>query len=182
MSTSRIARRYSKALVGLCEKDRSYALVAKDLESFAKMLLQYPTVMDALSSPLMDLGAREKVLKDLGRALGLRPMTGNFISFLADQQRLGEIHGIVEDFQRRLDAIAGRVRASVTSATTLSPLELQRIKASLEKASGKKVVLETSVDPTILGGVVTKVGNLVLDGSVKSALNQMREQLHQAVQ
>ena len=101
---------------------------------------------------------------------------------LNERERLEEVPGILEDFRERLDKKAGRLHAKVTSAEPLDKKAIDQLKAALEKSSGKTVVLETTVDPTILGGVVTQVGNVVLDGSVQSMLSNLRKQMLQATQ
>ncbi len=182
MSASRIARRYSKALIAICDKDSSHEHVARDLDKVVTALGENGEVHEALLNPAVGIAVKSKVLESISKSLVLRPSAQNFLQFLNDKQRLDELEGILEDFRDRLDELSGRVRALVTSAKPLSTLESQRIKTALEKSTGKKVVLETATDPSLLGGVVTRVGNTVLDGSVQSALNQMRTQLFQAVQ
>ena len=75
------------------------------------------------------------------------------------------------------DEKAGRVRAQVTSAQPLSPAEINRVRDSLARRTGKHVVLEAAVDPTLIGGIVARVGDLVLDGSIRTQLGSLREKL-----
>ncbi len=182
MSASKVSRRYSKALMGLCDKDQSHESVAKDLSQVVAALEAAPDVAAALNDPSVDGDVREKVTGQIISDLKITGLTANFLKLLSDRQRMGEIDGVLEDFQSRLDEKAGRVRATVTSATELSKGDCDRIKAQLEKTTGKTVVLETAVDASLLGGVVARVGNLVWDGSVQTALSSMREQLLDSVQ
>jgi len=182
MSASKVSRRYSKALMGLCDKDQSHESVASDLNQVVTALAAAPDVSTALNDPSVDIGVREKVTAQIIADLKLTGLTANFLRLLSDRQRMIEIDGILEDFQNRLDEKAGRVRATVTSATELSKGDCDRLKAQLEKTTGKTVLLETAVDPSLLGGVVARVGNLVWDGSVQTALGSMREQLLNSVQ
>ncbi len=177
MSASKVARRYSKALVGLCNKDKSHELVAKDLDSVSKALHDNPTVADALASPTVDLGVKARVLEEISKNLALRPLTKSFLLYVNERGRTVEIPGITEDFKSRLDGLSGRIRAVVTSATPLSVLDATRLKAALERASKKKVLVETQVDASLIGGLVTRIDNLVLDGSVKSELKRLRAEL-----
>ena len=156
--------------------------MARDLGKVVDALGKHADVRGALLNPAVGSNVKAKVLESIAKSLILRPTTRNVLQFLNDKQRLAELDGILEDFRERLDELSGRIRATVTSAKTLSPIETQRIKAALEKSTGRKVVVETATDPSLLGGVVTRVGNTVLDGSVQSALNKMRTQLFQAVQ
>jgi F-type H+-transporting ATPase subunit delta len=182
MSSSRIAKRYSKALINLCAGNGSTETVAKNLETFAAALKASPEAAQALNNPSIDAETHSKALAALVSSLGVSGHAANLIQLLGERRRLNEIPAILADFRVRLDDRAGRVRAVVTSAVALSADETQRIKAALEKNTGKSVILETSVDPSLLGGVVAQVGNLVLDGSVRTALTSVREQLLNVVQ
>lgn len=183
MSSGSIARRYSTALVALCHKHGDcHDVVARDLDRLVGALDKHADVDRALVDRAVPTSVKKKVLASVAKSLVLKPLTRNFLFVLADKQRLSELRAILRDFRERLDELAGRVRATVTTATTLSPLESKRIQAALQKASGKTVILESRTDPTILGGVVTRVGNVVLDGSVRSALTKVRQQLADAVQ
>ena len=182
MSSSKIAKRYSKALVGLCDKDKSHEHVARDLKKIVDALEENPQVPAALVDPKVGRATKAKVLESIGQSLLLRPLTRNLLSYLNDQGRLGEIEGILLDFNERLDEIAGRIRATVTTAKPLNPMDMSKIKTALEKATGKQVVIESKVDENIVGGVVTRMGNIVLDGSIRTALNNMKSLLLEAVQ
>ncbi|MFT5429797.1 MAG: F-type H+-transporting ATPase subunit delta [Myxococcota bacterium] len=180
-AASKIARRYAKALVGLCNKDKSHEQTARDLDKVLKALDGAAEVEAALGSRAIPASTKKKVVQSIAKSLMLRPLTTDFLCYLADKQRTDEIRGIAANFAVRLDEIAGRVPVSVVAAKPLTTLEKQRIKSALEKVTGKTVLLEASVDAEILGGVVTRVGNIVLDGSVRTALNKMKVQLHEAV-
>jgi F-type H+-transporting ATPase subunit delta len=181
MSASRVARRYSKALLNLCGGNGSTEAVVGSLEKFAAVVRESPEIVEVLDDPSIDNEARQRTLHKLVPKLGIGGHAANLLYLLGERRRLREVPGILEDLKERLDQSAGRVRASVTSASLLSQSEIKRIKDSLETSTGKTVILETSVDPTLLGGAVTKVGNLVLDGSIRTSLQSVREQLLNAV-
>ena len=181
MSASKIAKRYSKALVGLCNADKSHEHVARDLAKIVEALKANPEVETALLDPKLGRGTKRKVLDSVGQSLLLRPLTRNLLAYLNDQGRIGELEGILWDFNERLDVLAGRVRATVTTAKPLNPMDMTKIKTALEKATGKQVVIEAQVDEQIVGGVVTRMGNIVLDGSIRTALNNMKSLLLEAV-
>ena len=182
MSSSKVARRYSKALLALCDKDKSHEQVASELANYCAAIADHSDVSSFLTNPSMDSDGRKTVLTALNKSLGLSTLSTHFLYLLNERERLEEMPGILEDFQERLDKKAGRLHAKVTSAEPLDKKAIDQLKAALEKSSGKTVVLETTVDPTILGGVVTQVGNVVLDGSVQSMLSNLRKQMLQAAQ
>ncbi len=180
MSSSKVARRYSKALVALCDQDNSHDKVAAELALFVEAVDTNEDIASFVSDPSIHADSRKAVVKALCDNLKMGSTTSNLFFLLNERERLNEATGILEDFRERLDVKAGRLRASVTSAKPLNDKDVQQLKAALEKASGKSVLLETAVDPDLLGGVVTKVGNIVLDGSVRSTLSSLRKQMLQA--
>jgi F-type H+-transporting ATPase subunit delta len=97
---------------------------------------------------------------------------------LLDGERMAEVPAISREVDAMIEARAGRVAAEVTSAQALTPAQLASITAGLEKISGKKVVVTKKEDPSILGGVIAKVGDVIYDGSVRSQLRNLREELH----
>lgn len=180
MSSSKVARRYSKALIALCDQDNSHEQLATELASFIEAVETNTEIASFVSDPSIHADSRKAVVKELCSSLKLGSTATNLFYLLNERERLNEASGILEDFRERLDEKAGRLRAVVTSATPLSDKDVQQLKASLEKTSGKTVLIETTVDPDLLGGVVTKVGNIVLDGSVRSTLSSLRKQMLQA--
>ena len=182
MNASRVARRYSTALFELARKTRSEQQISKDLERVVGALQANPDVAKALYDPLVPVSVKDKVLVSVGRSLVLRPLTRDFLAYLNERKRLAELEGILEDFGEQLDEAAGQVRAQVASARPLSTIDSQRIKSTLQRVTSKRVVMETSVDSTLIGGVVTRVGNVVFDGSVRRALDRIRAQLLNAAQ
>ncbi len=182
MSSSRVARCYSKVLLSLCTSSGKTETVLEDLEKFAFIISDMPAAAEALDDPSIDTETRINTLKKVDEKLGISGHAASLIYLMGERRRLSEVPGVLEDLKERLDQAAGRIRASVSSATPLGANQVNRIKSSLEKSTKKSVILETSVDPTLLGGVVTKVGNLVLDGSIRTSLQSVREQLLNVVQ
>ena len=176
-----VAKRYSKALIGLCAKDKSHDHVARDLDQVLAAMAKHVEFRDAMTNPSVGPAARREVMEHVAKSLVLRPLTRNFLLYVSDRKRMGELEAIAADFKTRLDVIAGRVTASVITAKPMTALEKHRIQGALEKTTGKKVHLEVSVEESILGGAITQVGNIVLDGSVRAQLNKMKTQLMEAV-
>ncbi len=168
--------------MGLCEKDKSHDKVAKDIDGVVAALDANPDIASALTSPSLEPTSKRKVIESIAKSLGCSQISTNFLLYLSDRKRFDELSGIATDFRVLLDETAGRIQADVVTATPLGPADKIRIQKALEQASGKKVVLSATVDPELVGGVVTIVGNIVLDGSVRTALNRMKTQLLAAVQ
>ena len=107
----------------------------------------------------------------------LHATTRNFLLVLLDNGRLADVEAIVEDFQHLLDSRSKKVRAEVSSAVPLEKTELESIKKEAERLTGQEVIVDVRVDESLIGGVVTRIGNVVLDGSVRTDLEVLREKL-----
>jgi len=101
----------------------------------------------------------------------------SFFLLLFDKGRIGFIGSINEFYQKLADELRGIARASLISATALSEDTVEKIQAALSKKTKKKIILEVAQNPELIGGIVTKIGDLVWDGSIKTQLSNMRETL-----
>jgi F-type H+-transporting ATPase subunit delta len=107
----------------------------------------------------------------------VEPVLANTLRLLVDRHRLGFLPDISRLFRDMADAQAGRVRGHVTSAAPLSPEALEGVRTALQQLTQRNVILETRVDPALLGGVSAQVGSLLYDGSLKTQLELMRREL-----
>lgn len=177
MITGSLARRYAKALLEIGVAQQTYDALGKELDRAADMFRASPELRNALENPVFPLSKRKLVLDDVARRLALSKTVRNFLQLLLDKGRIAALPDIARAHRALVDEHAGRVRATVTSARPLDPMLETRLKAALEKQSGKTVILEKKEDPSIVGGLVTQLGDMVYDGSVRTQLQQMREQL-----
>ncbi|MEC9070821.1 MAG: ATP synthase F1 subunit delta [Myxococcota bacterium] len=177
MSSSKIARRYAHALADLCRDEGNHAIIAKQLDGFAQLYEEAAEFRDAMRSPVFSLDDKRAILAQVvTRAMGA-DTTRRFLYTLLDAGRLDELGGVSEAFNEILDQVDGRMRAEVTSAIPMEAGDLTRVQTSLERLTSKKVTVTATVDPELLGGVRIQMGNVVLDGSVRTQLNRMRDQL-----
>jgi F-type H+-transporting ATPase subunit delta len=175
--TGSLARRYAKALLEIGVQQQTYDALGKELDRAAEMFKSSPELRNALENPVFPLEQRKLVLDDVARRLALSKTVRNFVQLLLDKGRIAALPDIARVHRTLLDEYAGRVRATVTSARPLDPMLETRLKAALEKQSGKTVILEKKEDPSIVGGLVTQLGDMVYDGSVRTQLQQLREEL-----
>jgi F-type H+-transporting ATPase subunit delta len=175
--TGSIARRYAKALLAIGIHDNSFDAYGKELERAADTLRSSPELRNALENPIFSLEKRKLIMDELLRRLAASKTVRNFIMLLLDKGRIASLPEIARAHRALVDEHAGRVRATVTSARPLDPLLETRLKTALEKSSGKTVIFEKREDPAILGGLVTQLGDTVYDGSVRTQLQQLREEL-----
>jgi len=175
--TGSIARRYAKALLEIGIAQQTYDALGKELERAADTLRASPELRNALENPIFSIEKRKLIMDELSRRLALSKTVRNFIMLLLDKGRIARLPDISRFYRTLVDEHAGRVRATVTSARPLDPMLETRLKTALEKSSGKVVIFEKREDPAILGGLVTQLGDTVYDGSVRTQLQQLREEL-----
>jgi F-type H+-transporting ATPase subunit delta len=175
--TGSIARRYAKALLEIGIQQQTYDALGKEVERAADTLRSSPELRSALENPVFSLEKRKLIMDELSRRLALSKTVRNFIMLLLDKGRIARLPDIARFYRTLVDEHAGRVRATVTSTRPLDPMLETRLKTALEKSSGKVVIFEKREDPAILGGLVTQVGDTVYDGSVRTQLQQLREEL-----
>jgi len=173
-----LTKRYSKALFDLCAdaKERTEALEA--LQSFLAVYDSSAELREVVKNPAFALPEKKATLDSIFTSLKLSKTMTNFLSFLLERQRLDCVAGISADFEQRLDGELSRVRVEITSAVELSAADKKRAESALQKLTGsKEIVVECKVDPLVIGGVVTRIGNTVFDSSIRSQIDNMREHL-----
>ncbi|HTJ41882.1 MAG TPA: ATP synthase F1 subunit delta [Kofleriaceae bacterium] len=177
MVTGSLARRYAKAVFQIGEQYKNLDKLGADLTALAGALKTSPELVDVLSNPAVRRADRRKVLDAILVRLKAQDETKHIVNLLLDHERLGSLPAIAREVVAMIEAKAGRITAEVTSATDLSAAQLTQLTQTLEKLSGKKVTIEKKKDPALLGGVVAKVGDVVYDGSVRTQLRTLRDEL-----
>ena len=177
MKNLAIARRYAKALLLIGKEDGQTETYRNELDSFAELVKSQDALQQALNNPLYEAADRRKVLTAVLGKLDLSKVMNSFLTLLFEKGRMGFLNSINEFYQKLADELKGVARASLVSATELSSETVEKIRKSLSEKTGKDIVLEIDQDPSLIGGIVTRIGDLVLDGSVKTQLLNMREYL-----
>ncbi len=177
MKNLAIARRYAKALLLIGKQDGEAETYRSELTGISNLIVQNRSLEQAITNPLHNAGARKGVLETLIDRLGLSKVMRSFLLLLFDKGRIRFIDSIDEFYQNLADELKGVARATVTSATELSADAVEKIRKGLSRRTGKEVILEIKQDPSLIGGIVTRIGDLVLDGSIKTQLLGMRESL-----
>jgi F-type H+-transporting ATPase subunit delta len=172
-----LARRYAKALFAVGKENDSYEAYNEAVQGVAGLYSSTPEVADALTNPLYPLNIREKVMTGLVKSIGVDKIMGNFLNLLVQKKRAEILPEIAEEFQAMVDQEKNISHGSIVSAVELSDELQASVQAALEKLTGKKVELSTSVDPSLIGGIVAKVGDLVLDGSIKTQLAGLKDSI-----
>jgi len=175
LSANAIARRYAKALVQLGAEEGAVEKFHGELTGVASVLAAHPELGSILSSPAYGIEAKREILKDVINRLAVSATLKNFFLLLLDRNRLGHLDQIIASYSTLADELSGVVRPIVTTAFPLDEQQMAGLKGALEKGTGRKVLLNVEVDPTLIGGIVTKIGDKVFDGSVKTQLKRIED-------
>ena len=172
-----ISRRYAKALLLIGQEDGQAETYRTELEGINALMEKEKDLGQVINNPLHVTTERKKVLQAVIGKLDLSIVMKSFLLLLFDKGRFGYLASINENYQFLADELKGVARASLTSATELSDETIDKIRDSLSKMTNKEVKLDIKQDPDLIGGIVTQIGDLVLDGSIKTQLLNMRESL-----
>ena len=173
MKNHTVVIRYARALLEIGKADGQFDQYGRELKQLAESFLAAGDQAKALLSPIYPQGLRQKMLTAILDKAGLSPMVNNFVHLLMDKGRLGELADIAEAYGLLADEEKGVIQATVTSAAPLTDDEVAAIRESLNKFAGRQVHLAATVDPAIIGGLVAKLGDLTVDGSVRTQLNKL---------
>jgi F-type H+-transporting ATPase subunit delta len=174
---STLGRRYATALMALAEQQGSLDAVRSSLRDFAATWEQNRDLRSLFENPIVSTEIRRQVLRDIAAESDMNPLVRDTLLLVADRRRLQYFQEIADAFEALAEKRAGHVRAEVVTATELPKEYFDGLQRTLEQATGKQVVLTTRVDPSIIGGVVTRVGDSVYDGSVQYRLTELRDEL-----
>ena len=170
------ANRYATALIDVLYPDKAEAGL-QQLQSFVQLLNEQPDSRRILENPAMAGERRSRLLKEISSAFGFDRRVSNFVSILADRNRLPILEEIITEYQRLMDKRLGIVRARVTSAHALDSMQQQELTRQLQQITGKEVRMEVAIDPSLIGGVVAQVGSTIYDGSVRQQLQVFKSRL-----
>ena len=179
MRSPRVARRYAAALFGAALEAGLVPQVLDDLGRVRDVLQSNPDIERSLVTPRIPRGVKHHVI---GRifAESVSPLVLDFLHLCIDKRRPRIMDDVLEPYAALRDEHENLARAAITTAVQLTEEQRQRLIEALQSRTGKHVVAEFRVNPEILGGVLTVIGDTVVDGSLRHALGEMRERLHEA--
>ncbi|RQD55516.1 ATP synthase F1 subunit delta [Desulfonatronovibrio magnus] len=174
-----VARRYARALFALGQKqgDKELKAYGEDMTKIVSALEGAPELLRIFKNPIFNADEKKGILKQLLAKLKPGQVVGNFCYLLADKGRLDCLPEIQVYYSKLLDESQGIVRGEIVTAIKLADNMKQEIVGKLEKQSGRKVVLDYEVEPEILGGIKLKVGDKVLDASIRAQLQILKENI-----
>jgi F-type H+-transporting ATPase subunit delta len=172
-----VARRYARALFGIGVDTGKFEALGQEIGELAELWASSPELRQALENPVFRPSEKRAVLEQLLPRVAPTAEVRRLALLLLERRRILLLPAIARAYRDLADAHMGQVRAKVTSAEQLAPAALERVRRSLEQRTGKKVIVEVAVDAALIGGVVAQVGDLVLDGSVRTQLADLRQKL-----
>jgi len=168
-----LAGRYASALFDLARDQRQIDSVGRSLDALSQALVDSKDFSELVSSPLVSRDEAGKAFAAIAPQIGLDPITANFLGVLARNGRKGEIRNVIRAFRRLAAEHRGEVTADVTTARPLNDDQVAALKAQLRARAGRDVSIDASVDPSILGGIVVKLGSQQIDASIRTKLNRL---------
>ncbi len=177
MKAMELASRYAKSIFELTPSGAEQEKTLEELRLLGQEFASNPEVIEFLSSPLVKPEDREKVLGMAVKNANVRENVHHLLLLLARNNRFAIFGEIVEAFESLVDDANGVVRGSVRSAANLGPAERQQIETIVEKVLKKKVIMAYKTDPSVIGGLVAKVGSYTFDDSLNSHLTRLNEEL-----
>ena len=178
--SSPTARRYAKAIFMIGVEEGKVDSLTRELNDLAATLKGSPELLGLLANPVVREDSRRAVMNDIAGRMGLSPTARNVVMLLSDRRKGALIPDVAAALAALGDEKAGKVQAEVTSAVPLSDAQYSRLTGVLEKLTGRTITLSRKVDPALIGGVVTRIGDKVYDGSVRTRLEELRTTALQA--
>lgn len=178
MSVQMVARRYATALADvLAERGDDARKVQEELSAWELMIRNNPPLQEVFSNPTVPYEQKRKVLDALIARTRVRPVMANFLQVLLQNHRLTELPEVNNRFAQVLDERSGVISAEVTTARPVPESSRQALRETLMRLTGKDVRLSFATDEELIGGIVTRIGSTVYDGSVRTQLEQVKERM-----
>ncbi len=177
MSTRTSATRYAKALLDVATQHADAGQIERQLTTFVDTLDAHAELRLALTTPSVPAARKRAIVTAVAERIGMGSHATKLLGLLADRDRLHISHELLAVYRERLLDQQRVVRAEIRSAAPLSPEALSAIESRLSAVTGMKVAVAAVVDPSLIGGVLAKVGGTVYDGTVKTQLQKLRVQL-----
>jgi F-type H+-transporting ATPase subunit delta len=172
-----VARRYAKALIDLATRGNTVAETGEELQQHLELLQSNVQLQTLLRNPGLAAEVKTNVLTAILAHTQPTPLLRNFLLLLLKNDRLQHLDAICDHYERMANEKLRRVKAQVTTATTLDAGQVQAVEQKIAVMTQKDVLMERRVDPSILGGLIVRINHVVLDGSLRGQLNRLRQEL-----
>jgi F-type H+-transporting ATPase subunit delta len=170
-----LARRYAKALVQIGSEEGLLDRFREELTDIERIFSANPDLKTVFANPALTAEQKKEIMKALIARTNSSELVGNFLLLLVDKNRVAFLDQIVHTYETLADELSGIIRPIIRTAFALDAGQVASIQSALEKKSGKKVIPQVTVDPSLLGGVVTQIGDTAFDSSVKTQLKRIQD-------
>ncbi len=172
-----VAARYAKALIETGREDDSCDRYGRELSTVEAVFAGNPVLYKVLLNPMYRVEERKGLVTSVAESLKLSPYVSRFLNILVETRNIRFLDDISKAYSRLEDEIAGRVRATVESPGEMPPALLDEIREKLGSVLKKEVLLSHSRNPALIGGLLIRIENTILDGSLKNQLELMKEKI-----
>lgn len=169
-----IAARYASAVFDLAREAKKVKAIETDLEALQGALTDSGDFRSLISSPVYTRDEQGAAIAALSKKMKLSPTMANTLALMASKRRLFVLPQLVRQLRDMIAADKGEITAEVTSAKALTKAQSDKLAKSLKATTGKTVTLQTSVDETLIGGLIVKVGSKMIDTSIRAKLNSLQ--------
>ncbi|MEK6775394.1 MAG: ATP synthase F1 subunit delta [bacterium] len=177
MSHAVVCRRYAKALIDLAVQESLVDQIVQNLERTVQMVVQNRSLKNFMFSPLHKSDEKQKILDGVAAELKISGLLKKFLKLLIRSDRFPQLEGIYKEYVHLADQLKNRAEADVTTAVPLSDEDKERLRAKMQDLTGKNIYLKVNVDPRLIGGVITRIGSVVYDGSVRAQMMKLKERI-----
>jgi F-type H+-transporting ATPase subunit delta len=177
MKKTALARRYALALIKIGREDASYERYGKDLRGLLAVFTGSPELYKVLLNPMHELEERKSLAAEVGAKLGVSEYVARFLGLLVESRKIAILEEICTAYFKMEDELAGRLRVTVEAPVEPGEDAKEAIRKKLEGDTGKEVILGFEKNPDLIGGMVIKVGNNVIDGSLRAQLAGVGEKM-----
>ena len=179
MSMRASAARYARALLDVAKKESDPERAEQELAAFVDLVRTNPDLERTLANPVVSAADKRAIVQQILEHLEPATPVGKLVLLLASRGRLALLPDLLDVYRERLMEYRNVLSAEVTTAAPLSPERAEQLQQRLANATGRTITMTTKVDASIIGGVVTRIGGTVYDGSVATRLAKVRNRLEQ---
>ncbi len=181
MRKTTLAKRYAEALIDIGKEEHRYEQYGEELRKVAAVFGTAPALYKVLLNPMYRIETRKAIVEELAKELTLSAVVVKFLSLLVERRHIRLVEEISKQYSQMEDRLSGRIRVTVEVAKGVEEEMVRAVKEKIEKESGNRVVLSTRQNPSLIGGLIIKIGNTIFDGSIKTQLERMKEKLLEGV-
>jgi F-type H+-transporting ATPase subunit delta len=175
--SSKVSKRYAKALLSIGQEDGRFQRYGKDLRDFSTFCYNNREFGQVIANQVFAVEDRKEVLRAVLEKSSFSDVVNNFLNLLLDKNRIGAIEEITTFYESLTDEISNISRAEIVTPRPLKKDAIDRLEEALGNLTSKKIEIEVREDESLIGGLVVKIGDLVLDGSVKAQLEGLKDSL-----